>query len=141
MPLLAVYQQKGPAWERGLLILPPDDCFLGGSHAGRARALLALSHLELDLLAFIERRVPLRPNLGMMDEQIVAAVLRRDEPEPLVCVEPLHCTLCHLFFSLDPLGPIDYSLWYCTRGKLRGRKAYSFTNSPVYHTPARLSTK
>jgi hypothetical protein len=39
----------------------------------------------------------------MMHEQIVAAILRRDESESLVRVEPLHCTLCHVFFSLDPL--------------------------------------
>jgi len=140
VPPLADHREKGPALERGLLILPPC-CFLAGADAGRAWAFLALSHLELDLLALIERRVPLHPYLGMMDEQIVAAIIRRDEPEPLVRVEPFHCTLCHVFFSLDPFGPIDYSLWYCTRGRLRGRKAYSFTKRSGYHTRVPLSTR
>jgi hypothetical protein len=40
-----------------------------------------------------------------MDEQIVAAVLRCDKPEPFVRVKPLHCTLCHYIISLDPSGP------------------------------------
>jgi hypothetical protein len=43
-----------------------------------------------------------------MDEQIVAAVIRRDEAEPLVRVEPFHCAFCHVYFSLDPFGPIDW---------------------------------
>jgi hypothetical protein len=68
-----------------------------------------------------------------MHKQIVSAILRRDEPEPLVRVEPLHCTLCHVIFSLDPCGPIDCSLCYGIRGRLRGRKAYTFTKGPVYH--------
>ena len=52
---------------------------LAGDYVGRAGAFLALSDLELDLLAFIERCIAGCLNLGVVDEQILAAIVGIDE--------------------------------------------------------------
>lgn len=70
-----------------------------GPNIGRTRALLALSDFEIDRLALIEGGIATRPDLRMVDEQILAAIRRADEAESFVGVEPLHDTLCHVFFS------------------------------------------
>jgi hypothetical protein len=68
---------------------------LYGSHTGCTRALLALSNLELDLLTFIERGVTLGFDLRVVDEQVLAAVIRSDETESLGRIEPLYRTSAH----------------------------------------------
>src|SRR4051812_19603753 len=63
----------------------------------RGRALLALRHVEGDLLAFLQRLVAGRLDRAVVREQILAAVVGRDEAEALGVVEPLHgtCSHCH----------------------------------------------
>lgn len=66
-------------------------------------ALWALFHLEADLLAFLERLKTASPNFGEMREEVVAAVVRRDEAEALCVVKPLHSTGCH-FVGCSKIG-------------------------------------
>src|SRR4029079_616086 len=61
----------------------------------RLRALLALGDVELDLLALVEGAVPVRDDRREVHEHVGRAVIGRDEPEALVCVEPLDCSLHH----------------------------------------------
>src|SRR5690606_34790695 len=61
----------------------PDDV-LGG------RPLLALDHVEFDLLALGKRLEAAPLNGGVMDEAVLRPILGRDEPETLAVVEPLH---------------------------------------------------
>src|SRR5207248_5092660 len=63
----------------------------------RGRALLALRHVEGDLLAILQRLVAGALDRAVMGEEIFAAVIRRDEPETLGVVEPLNGTCCHVF--------------------------------------------
>ena len=56
---------------------------LARDNVGRARALLALADLEIDLLILVERRVPFGPDLRMVDKKVLAAVIRANEPESL----------------------------------------------------------
>src|SRR5690348_1884591 len=53
------------------------------------RAFRALRRLELDLLAFLQRLEPAHLDLAVMGEEVLAAVVRRDEAEALRIVEPL----------------------------------------------------
>src|SRR5712664_4915507 len=56
----------------------------------RRRAFLALHDFELHALAFGQRLEPFSLNRRVMHEAILAAVFRRDKPEALGVVEPLH---------------------------------------------------
>src|SRR4051812_35307285 len=62
----------------------------------RRRALLPLRHVERDLLAFFQRFVARSLDRAVMGKQILPAVIRRDEPETLGVVEPLHGTCSHV---------------------------------------------
>ena len=64
---------------------------------GRGRA-FAGAHFEGDLLAFLQRLVAVHLDRGVVGEQILAAVIRRDEAETLGVVEPLHGTCSHCHF-------------------------------------------
>src|SRR5437764_9068001 len=55
----------------------------------------ALGRLELHLRILGERLVALPDDRAVMDEEILAAFVRGDEPVPLVGVEPLHDSGCH----------------------------------------------
>src|SRR5487761_1357745 len=60
------------------------------------RALLALACGVLDSLVVREAAVAVRLNGRVVNEDIGRAVVRGDETEALVRVEPLHCALSHL---------------------------------------------
>jgi len=93
--------KKGPAGGQSL----PDSEVLpesGGDDVGRTRALLALADRKLDFLPFVECGVALHPDFGMVNEQIVAAIVRSNESVTLVCVEPFDRACTHLLFSLGP---------------------------------------
>src|SRR5579862_671285 len=62
----------------------------------RLRAFLALLRLVLDARTLGEGPVALALDRREVDEQVLAAVGRRDEPVALVAVEPLHGSGCHL---------------------------------------------
>jgi len=57
-------------------------------------ALSARCHVELDVLALVEALVALALNVGVMNEDVIT-LLARDEAESLLCIEELHCSLCH----------------------------------------------
>src|SRR4030095_14375907 len=57
---------------------------------GSLRALLALGHLELHPLVLVQAPVSGGLDSGEVGEDVGAAVVRGDEPEALVRVEPLH---------------------------------------------------
>src|SRR6476620_1161654 len=70
----------------------------GDSH--RLGALGSLLDLELDALVRLEGAEAAALDLGKVHEDILRAVIRGDEAEALVAVEPLHSSLCHLLTSL-----------------------------------------
>src|SRR5262249_4956025 len=89
---------------------PPDDVSsptktqgpLGDhGHARSLRPLLALLRLVGDLLTLRQRLVTLALNPAEVDKQILTAVIGRDESVPLLAVEPLDSSSCHL--SSPPL--------------------------------------
>src|SRR5207244_1686851 len=69
-------------------------------HAGRLRAFLALAGLVLDPGSLVEGLVALAGDLREVDEQVLAALVRRDEPVTLRSVEPLDGTGSHVNTSL-----------------------------------------
>src|SRR6478736_8225866 len=70
---------------------PPPNAGLADDRDVRGLgALLALLSLVLDLCAFIERLVATSLNRAEMDEEVLAALVGRDEPVPLLRVEPLN---------------------------------------------------
>src|SRR4051794_41325059 len=66
-----------------------------GADVLRLRALRALRDVELDLLVLVEGLVALRLDGRVVHEDVVAAVLLRNEAEALLGVEPLDGALSH----------------------------------------------
>src|SRR3954466_6745539 len=64
-----------------------------------------------DLRALGERLEAARVDAGVVDEQGLATLVRRDEAEALVVVEPLNGSGCHV---------IPPRLWSCERGGCQG---------------------
>src|SRR5438094_167929 len=62
---------------------------LEGHHVLRGRALRALDHVELDLGAFTQAPMPIGLDGAVMAEDVLLAVVTRDEAEALVIIEPL----------------------------------------------------
>ncbi len=58
-------------------------------------ALRTLLHLEAHSLIFLQRFEAAALNLRIMREQVVSALVRRDETKTFYVVEPLHCTCLH----------------------------------------------
>src|SRR2546425_7593362 len=64
-----------------------------------------LLHVELDLLALGQAAKSLRLDRGVMDEHVLAAAVRRDEPKSLRVVEPLHGPARHRTLLGPRLAP------------------------------------
>src|SRR5947209_2543276 len=64
----------------------------------RGRALRPLLGLIAHPRALGKRLEAAALNRAVMNEQILAAVIRRDEAEPLLVAEPLHSSCSHLHF-------------------------------------------
>jgi len=62
-------------------------------------ALLAGSHVELDMLTLFEALIAIALDVGEMHEDVIT-LLTRDEAESLFCIEELHCSLCHKYSIL-----------------------------------------
>src|SRR6185312_2232824 len=62
----------------------------------RLRALLALGRLEFDFRALGEALEACAGDTAVMDEEVLPAVVRRDEAVPLAVVEPLDGSCCHV---------------------------------------------
>src|SRR3954447_13762361 len=94
---------------------------------GRGRALCAVRDVEGDLLRFLEGLVAIHLDGAVMGEEILAAVIRRDESKALRVVEPLHGTCCHCVSFLErdkpgtAYGHDDQGRnWTATRHRFRG---------------------
>ena len=74
-----------------------------GANAGGLGPLGALAYLKLHLLVLLQGAEARTLNLRVVDENIGGAVLRSDEAEALLRVEPLHSSLWH--FSYFPSFP------------------------------------
>jgi hypothetical protein len=59
-----------------------------------------LLNFELNPLIFLERAIAAPLDRRVMDEKILRTIVRSDEAEALLTVEPLHSSLCHLLTSL-----------------------------------------
>src|SRR5690349_20643413 len=73
----------------------------------RLRALLALLDVERDPLAFVERAVPAGLDGRVVDEDVRSSTVGGGEAEPLLSVEPLHCSFghCSLLAEVVHRGP------------------------------------
>src|SRR3954447_24138973 len=82
----------------------------------RLRALLALLGVVGDLRALAERAVAVSLDRAVMDEEVLAAVVRCYEAEALLVREPLHGSLRHVYYL--------HGVECCERGgALRHRRA------------------
>src|SRR5437763_6694840 len=63
--------------------------------SGGLGALLPLPRLEGNLRSLGQALVPAAGDLAVVDEQVLAALVRLDEPVALLIVEPLHRSGCH----------------------------------------------
>src|SRR6478672_2949801 len=77
------------------------------------RALLALLLVVAHFRALGERLEAAALYRRMVDEEILAALVRRDEAESLVVVEPLNGSCCHVIFPP----------WVCELRNAEGQKA------------------
>src|ERR671925_642719 len=66
-----------------------------GAHVGGIRALGAFLRLVLDLGTLGERFEALAGDAGVVDEQILTGLVRRDAAEALLVAEPLHGSSSH----------------------------------------------
>src|SRR3954453_3198079 len=77
-----------------------------GTNVLRLGALGTLGDVELDLLVLVQRLVAVGLDRRVVHEDVVAAVLLRDEAETLLGVEPLDSALSHaVFLLLAGVGP------------------------------------
>jgi len=58
-------------------------------------ALVAGDDVEADALVLVERLVAVAAEIGVVDEDVLAATVRGDETKPLFAVEPLDGSFCH----------------------------------------------
>src|SRR6476620_6096778 len=84
------------------------DCSDGANTRG-LRPLGALADLELNFLVLLQGAEAAALNFRVVDEHVRRAVLRGDEAEALLRVEPLHSSLWHfllfLLFISSGCGP------------------------------------
>lgn len=73
------------------------------------RTFRTLLDVELNTLVLFERAKSAPLDLGVVDEDVLCSVVRRDETEALLAVEPFHSSLCHLldFLSFNAGVPIN----------------------------------
>src|SRR5687767_291595 len=77
-------------------------CDRGGSgfaHVRGLRTFGSLDHVVLHALAFRERPEAIHHDRRVVDEDVLAATVRSDEPVPLCIIEPLHRTGRHQSLS------------------------------------------
>src|SRR5438105_507783 len=65
------------------------------------RALRTILNFVLHLRPLGEALVPLAADRAVMDEDVLAPIILRDEAVTLVVAEPLHGSSCHIYTSLD----------------------------------------
>src|SRR5581483_685192 len=75
---------------------PPPERSLQLADVDRLRPLVAGLLVIGDLRVLLQRLEAVALDAGVVDEQVAVALIGRDEAEPLLVVEPLHGTGCHL---------------------------------------------
>src|SRR5690606_14405978 len=85
------------------------------------RALLSLGGLELHPLAFVQLSESVALDAAEMDEDVLPAIVRRDEAVALVTVKPLHGALRHETNSPRPCGEPHESLVRARTSRARSR--------------------
>src|SRR3954471_8764581 len=70
---------------------------LDGPHVHCLRTLVACLRLVLDPRALGERAVAVGFDAAVVDEEVLAAFIGRDEAEALLVAEPLDGACCHVF--------------------------------------------
>src|SRR5438105_6771976 len=85
--------RRGP-WAR-------DPRRLEHAHVGCGRALWTLLGVVGHLCALRQRPKAVSGDRGLMDEQVLVAFIRRDEPVALLVAEPLHGSRCHFIPPRD----------------------------------------
>jgi len=100
--VIRLLERKGPRMKTG----PFHFALRNDPSAGpNVRCLLAFSTRRRRVfhsLTFLKRFESVTRDLGVMNEQILAAIIRSDEAKTLLFIEPLDRSSCHLVFSLDP---------------------------------------
>src|SRR5439155_6555117 len=98
----------------------------------RLWALRPLAGLEVDLRPFGERLEAVADDVAVMHEQVLAGIIRRDEPVTLRIAEPLNGSGCHKNTSLTTneragtrLRPNRYSLWFSAASVAQMLSAYA----------------
>jgi steroid delta-isomerase-like uncharacterized protein len=86
-------RRSGPSSQKRFSAL--DRLYVDG-----LRALVARLGLVRDLRALGERLVAVADDAGVVDEEILPALVGRDEAEALLVAEPLHGSGCHGFLHL-----------------------------------------
>src|SRR5689334_22322956 len=81
----------------------------GGTNVRRLRTLGALGDVELDPLVVVETAVALGRDSRVVREHVGTPAIRRDEPEALLCVEPLDCADRHVLLLSRLDG--DHTVW------------------------------
>src|SRR5690349_11635353 len=71
---------------------------LDSADVDRLRALVALLGVVGDLCSLVQRAVALALDGAVMDEEVLALVIRRDEAVALLIAEPLDCSGCHVSY-------------------------------------------
>src|SRR5437667_12819267 len=71
------------------------------------RSLRTLLNFVLHFRPFGEALVPLAADRAVMDEDVLASIVLRDEAVALVVAEPLHGSGCHIYTSLDRLTNVQ----------------------------------
>jgi len=97
-------QRNGPvaSQARGnLLLLEQKPILLAGFYVCCFHAFFALRGFVHDFLSILESAKAFFGDIGVMDKQVLTAIIRGNESEPLLLVEPLYCPAAHI----DLLGP------------------------------------
>jgi hypothetical protein len=97
-------QRNGPvaSQARGnLLLLEQKPILLAGFYVCCFHSFFALCGIILDFLAITEGAKAFFGDIGVMDKQILTAIIRGNESKPLLLVEPLYRPAAHI----DLLGP------------------------------------
>src|SRR5207253_9648258 len=105
---------------------------LHGLDVGGARALGALLDLVLHLVVLLQRLEPARLDGREVHEEILAAVIGRDEAEALGVVEPLYGTGTHVR-SEEHTSELQSRGHLVCRLLLEKKNKYSITTSPRSH--------
>ena len=78
----------------------PEETESDLADLARLQTFLALLGLELHTLTFCEVAEALHLDLGLVNEEVIPAAVRRNETKALFGVEPLNCTYTHNCHSL-----------------------------------------